>query len=94
MRNIPLDQIRHTNGLDMKTHLSLTGGSFFGPVKQSSLITSLKHQKKIGGGFNNIDDDELRGGNIFSDVVKGLSFLPIPGISDLARTATLTGLVK
>mgnify|MGYP003658254158 CR=1 FL=1 len=37
---------------------------------------------------------EAHGGTFFGDVLKGLSFLPIPFISDVARTLTLTGAVK
>jgi hypothetical protein len=53
-----------------------------------------EHKNPFRGGMLNIKQDVLRGGSVFGDIVKGLSFLPIPFVSDLARTATLTGLVK
>ena len=62
----------------------LRGGNF--PMS----LNQLRSFPKIG----DLDKNLLHGGSVFGDIVKGLSFLPIPFVSDLARTATLTGLVK
>lgn len=98
MRNITyLDTIRHKpdmKDLSIKTTYDpikhqLEGGAIFEPPKR---LKQLSHHRS-GGGVS-IEEDPLRGGSIFGDIAKAVSFLPIPFISDIARTATLTGLVK
>jgi hypothetical protein len=102
MRNITyLDTIRHTpsmSDLSIKTTVhplkyQLEGAGLFKREKNMMDIMA-EHKNPFRGGMLNIKQDPLRGGSFFGDIVKGLSFLPIPFVSDLARTATLTGLVK
>jgi len=95
MRNITyLDTIRHKpdmKDLSIKTSshplkYQLEGGAIFEPPRRLKELS--------GGGIGSLKHDILRGGSVFGDIAKAVSFLPIPFVSDIARTATLTGLVK
>jgi len=99
MRNITyLDTIRHTpnmKNLSIKTTVDpikhqLEGGSIFEPPRFLKELSQRRH----GGGIGSLDKDPLRGGSFFGDLTKIVSFLPIPFVSDAARSLTLSGLVK